>query len=100
MPCSAAGFLGWIKRTGKKGFAAFNNVPCGDTAVITVFDSETSNQNLDTPAYSKIACSKSVYLGAFDIYYGSKLSEARANYCYNLNPNWANSYGSFGYSTM
>ena len=73
-------------RTGKKGFANFNNVPCGETAAITVVDSETSYDS-DEPAMSKIPCKKSVYLGAFNIYYGNKLSEARANYCYNLNPN-------------
>ncbi len=73
-------------KTGKKGFATFNKIPCGDTAVITIFDSETSYES-DTPARQKITCSKSVYLGSFNIYYGNKLSEARANYCYNLNPN-------------
>lgn len=73
-------------KTGKKGFATFNKVPCGDAAVISVLDSETSYES-DEPARSKIACSKSVYLGAYNIYYGNKLSEARANYCYKLNPN-------------
>ncbi len=73
-------------RTGKKGFANFNKVPCGEAAAITVSDSETSYDS-DEPAMAKIPCKKSAYLGAFNIYYGDKLSEARANFCYNLNPN-------------
>lgn len=76
----------YTAKTGKKGFATFNNIPCGETATVTVFDSE-STYTSDKPARSKIACKKSVYLGAFNIYYGNKLSESRANYCYKLNPN-------------
>lgn len=72
--------------TGKKGFALFNNVPCGDVAIISVFDADTSYKS-DKPVRQKISCSKSVYLGSFDIYYGNKVSEDRADYCYNLNPN-------------
>ena len=73
-------------RTGKKGFATFNKVPCGDAAVVSVIESESLYES-EPPAHATIPCKKSVYLGAFNIYYGTKLSEARANYCYNLNPN-------------
>lgn len=73
-------------RTGNKGFASFNDIPCGETATITVFDSETSYDS-DEPAIAKIPCKKSAYLGAFNIYYGNKISEERANFCYKLNPN-------------
>lgn len=70
--------------TGKKGFTDFNNVPCGDMATITLIDSDYVSPS---PVRQKIKCSKSVFLGSFNIYYGNKVTEKYAEYCYKLNPN-------------
>ncbi|MGB7207693.1 MAG: hypothetical protein WBD27_03440 [Pyrinomonadaceae bacterium] len=72
--------------TGKKGYATFEGVPCGEKAVISV--SEFANPyESDQPARQLIKCAKSVYLGTFSNYYGVKVPEKRAEFCYQMNPN-------------
>jgi hypothetical protein len=72
--------------TGKKGFATFNDVPCGEKAVISVLEFNNPYES-DEPARQVIKCEKSVYLGTFSNYYGVKVSEKRAEFCYQMNPN-------------
>lgn len=57
--------------TDKKGFATFNKMPCGQSAIISL---------PFTKIQREISCSKSVYLGSFTDS-GSKVAESDANEC-------------------
>ena len=72
--------------TGKKGYATFNDVPCGEKAVISVSEFNNPYES-DEPARQVIKCARSVYLGTFSNYYGVKVPEKRAESCYQMNPN-------------
>ena len=57
----------------KKGFATFNDIPCGESVIIEGSGEVGIRQNIN--------CVKSVYLGAFDINSGRKISEKIVNSC-------------------
>ncbi len=56
-----------------KGFATFNDIPCGEAVIIESSGEVGIRQNIN--------CSKSVYLGSFDINSGRKIPEREANAC-------------------
>jgi serine/threonine protein kinase len=57
----------------KKGVATFKQIPCGETVIIEGSGEVGIRQTIN--------CSKSVYLGTFDINSGRKISERAANNC-------------------
>jgi serine/threonine protein kinase len=68
--------------TNRKGFAVFNKIPCGESVKISL-QFCPSCPNSEYEIRQTIKCSKSVYLGSFNSFYGDKVSESEANFCSN-----------------